>query len=255
MKPSGLNILFLFLAVSASGAASLACVEFLGFSIDGKYAAMQQYWIEDGSGFPGAEITVMSVADNSVIRIFEVHWTEESMYENGVEMCYVNSMNPAGETVLGNAESFLDSLGISPDNEGVHCVSHPLTDTGAEPENVLFVTWVGSPMYSGPEFSLNLQNRKDLPESPPEWLSMFDTPVLLEVLITDVNGSEVMHRLDDSPQPGYEYVSNYRIRDVYVYDDSLTAIILNTTEPGFEGPDGMFRMVTGVLSSVMSSVR
>ncbi|MCK5115457.1 MAG: DUF2259 domain-containing protein [Candidatus Aegiribacteria sp.] len=248
MKSSGLTVLSLFLAVSASGAASLASVEFLGFSIDGKYAAKEQYWIEDGSGFPRAEITVMSVADNNVIRVFEVHWTEELMYENGTEMYYENSMNPARETVLGNAESCLDSLGISSVYEGVHCVSHPLTDTGADPENVQFVTWVGSSIWMGPEFSLNLQNHSEKPDSPPDWLSMFETPVLLEVLITDAGGTEVMHLLDHSYHPEYRYVSNYRIRDVYVYDDSLTAIILNTTEPGFEGPDSMFRMVTGVIS-------
>lgn len=247
MKPSRLNVLFLFLAVSASSAASVASVEFLGFSVDGRYAAMEQYWIEDGSGFPGAKIAVMSVADNSIIRNFEIHWTEDQMFEDGAEMCYENTMNPARETVLCYAESFLDSLDISLESEGVHCVCHPLTDTGTDPENVLFVTWVGSPMWMGPEFSLSLQNHQEIPESSPEWLSMFDTPVLLEVLITDENGSEVMHLHDNSPQPGYMYVSNYRIRDVYVYDDSLIAIILNTTEPGFEGPDGMFRMVTGVI--------
>jgi len=71
--------------------------------------------------------------------------------------------------------------------------------------------------------------------------------VLLEVLITDSSGNTVMHYLDDSPQPVYEYISNYRIRDVYVFNDSLVAIIMNTTGPGFEGPDGMFRMVTGVI--------
>ena len=248
MKPSGLTVLFLFLAIGTSAAASLASVEFLGFSADGKYAAMEQYWIEDGSGFPGAKIVVMSVTDNSVIRIFESQWTEELMYESGVEICYENNMNPAREIVLGYAEPFLDSLDISSENEGVHSVCHPLTDMGAEPDSVLFVTWVGSPMWMGPELSLSLQNHSEEPDSPPDWLSMFDTPVLLEVLITDANGSVVMHFRDNSPQPEHRYVSNYRIRDVYVYDDSLTAIILNTTEPGFEGPDGMFRIVTGVLS-------
>ncbi len=76
MKPSVLTILFLLLATAAAGAAFLASVEFLGFSDDGRYAALSQYWIEDGSGFPGAEIVVMSISDNSVIRKFEVQWTE-----------------------------------------------------------------------------------------------------------------------------------------------------------------------------------
>ncbi len=249
MKHSAPAVLFLFLAAGASVAGSVASVEFLGFSVDGRYAAMGQYWIEDGSGFPGAEITVISVIDNSVIRNFEARWSEELMYPGGVEICFENTMNPVWETVLDDAEYFMDSLCISPENEGVHCICHPLTDTGAEPESVSFVPWIGSLMYRGPEFSLTLQNHKQMPDSPPEWISMFDVPVLLEVLITDADDIAVMHLIENSSQPGYEYVSNYRIRDVYVYNDNLVALILNTTGPGFEGPDGMFRMVTGAISS------
>ncbi|MEN8209316.1 MAG: DUF2259 domain-containing protein [Candidatus Fermentibacteria bacterium] len=248
MKPAGLTILFLIVTVSASIAGSMASIEFLGFSIDGRYAAMQQHWIEDGSGFPGAKITIMSVADNRMIRNFEVHWTEEMMYADGVEVHFDNSINPAVETVLVTAESFMDSLEFTARNRGIHCICHPLTDTGSEPDSVQFVTWIGSLMYRGPEFSLTLQNHKQMPESPPEWLSMFDTPVLLEIQIMDENGFEVMRSSDNSPHPEHMFVSDYRIRDVYVFNDSLIAIILNTTEPGFEGPDGMFRMVTGVLS-------
>ena len=249
MRPFGFSVLFLFLTAGVSSTASLASVEFLGFSDDGRFAAMEQYWITDGSGCPGADIVVLSVPDNSIIRRFELSWTEGMMYVDGVEMYYENSLNPARETVLENAESFLDSLGISPENEGVHCICHPLTDTGAEPESVSFVTRVGSLVYGGLEFNLSILNHEEMPDSAPDWLSMFDTPVLLEVLITHPCGNTLMHLHDNSPQSGYEYVSSYRIRDVYVYDDSLVAIILNTTEPGFEGHDGMFRMVTGVLSS------
>ncbi len=248
MKPSGLCVLLLLLAAIASSAASLASAEFLGFSEDGEYAALEQYWIADGSGFPQAEIVVLSVADNSIIRVFDVPWTEDLMYVEGAEMCYENSMNPAREIVLGYAGPFLDSIDISKQNEGVHCISHPVTDTSAESDCVSFVTWVGSLLYRGPQYSLNILEYQETPEPDPEWLSMFDTPVLLEVVITDSNGNTVMHLRDESLQQGYEYVSDYRIRDIYVYDDSLAAIILNTTEPGFEGPDGMFRMVTGVIS-------
>lgn len=247
MKSVLLSVLFLIMASSNSSAAFLASVEFLGFSDDGGYAALEQYWIADGSGFPGAEIVVMSIAENSIIKRFNTTWSEEMMFIDGVEIFYENSMNPARTILQERAHPYLDSLEISSGNEGVHCICHPLTDTGAEPESVSFVTWMGSLMYNGPEYKLTILNHKEIPESPPDWLSMFDTPVLLEVLITDSNGNTVMHLHDNSPQPGYEYVSNYRIRDVFIYSDSLVTIILNTTEPGFEGSDGMFRMVTGMI--------
>jgi hypothetical protein len=247
MKSAVLSVLFVIMASSISSAAFLASVEFLGFSRGGSYAAIEQYWIADGSGFPGAEIVVLSVPDNSIIRRFELSWTEGMMYIDGVEIGYGNNLNPARDTLHKEALSYLDSLEISLENEGIHCICHPLTDTDAEPESVSFMTWVGSLMYRGPEYRLSILSHKEMPDSPPDWLSMFDMPVLLEVLITDSNGNTVMHFHDDLPQPGYEYVSNYRIRDVYIFKDSLVAIIMNTTGPGFEGPDGMFRMVTGVI--------
>lgn len=247
MKPAILSVLFLIMASSISSAAFLASAEFLGFSDDGGYAAFEQYWIADGSGFPGAEIVVISVPDSRIIRRFEIPWTEDMMYENGSYVYYENSMNPARTFLQEKAYPYLDSLEISSGKEGVHCICHPLTDTDAEPESVSFVTWAGSLMYTGPEYRLSILSHKEMPDSPPDWLSMFDMPVLLEVLITDSSGNTVMHFHDHSPQPGYEYISNYRIRDVYVFNDSLVAIIMNTTGPGFEGPDGMFRMVTGVI--------
>ena len=247
MKSVVLSVLFVIMASSISSAAFLASVEFLGFSDDGVYAALEQYWIADGSGFPGAEIIVLSVPDSRIVRRFEIPWTEDMMCENGSYVRYENPENPAREILREETRSYLDSLGISSENGGVHCICHPLTDTDAEPESVSFVTWAGSLMYRGPEYRLSILNHKEMPDSPPDWLSMFDMPALLEVLITDSSGNTVMHFHDDSPQQGYGYVSNYRIRDVYVFNDSLVAIIMNTTGPGFEGPDGMFRMVTGVI--------
>ncbi len=247
MKSIRHTIPLILLLSGVLNAAHLASADFMGFSDDGRFAAFEQYWIQDGSGFPEAEIMVLSVNDSRVIELFNTRWNEELMFVDGVEMYFENTSNPARVSVNSDAEALLDSLSISSENIGTHCISHRLTDTGVKDESVTFVSWIGSMMWNGPEYNLNIVNHEVTLESPSEWLSMFDTPVLLEVMITNANGDEVMHHLDDSPQPRFEYVSNYRISDVYVYNDSLIAIILNTTEPGFEGTDGMFRMVTGVI--------
>jgi len=208
---------------------------------------MAQYWIQDGSGFPGAQIVVLSVADNTVLRSFDSEWNEEMMYINGDEMYYENDSNPARTMVLESAKSLLDSLGISAENSGVHCLCHPLTDTGSDPAIAKFALNAGAVMYGGLEYDLKILNHLSSPDSPPEWLSMFEEPVLLEALIHDSEGNIVLNISEESFHPLYEYVSNYRIRDVYVFDNNRTAIILNTTEPGFEGSDRMFRMITGII--------
>lgn len=249
MKSIVYAVLILFIAHSVLNAGNLASVNFLGFSDDGKFAAFEQYWIQDGSGFPEAEIIIISTCDNSVVESYKTSWSEEMMYVDGVELYYENSSNPAREIVQQSARSLLDSLDISPVNQGIHCISHPLTDTGVEEEYASFVPWASSRMWSRPEYNLSIINHEVMPDSPPEWLSMFETPVLLELIITDSNGDEVMHLIDDSPISGYEYVSSYRIRDVYVFNDAV-AIILNAIEPGFEGQDFVFRMVTGVIEGM-----
>ena len=249
MKSITQVVLLLLSSCSILYAGHLATVNFLGFSDDGKFAAFEQFWIQDGSGFPEAEIVILSTGDNKIIEAYRTAWSEELMYVDGVEMYYENSSNPAREIVLRSARSLLDSLGIAPVNQGMHCISHPLTDTGVDEKYVSFVPWLNSVMWMGPEYNLRIFNHEAMSESPPEWLSMFDTPVLLELIVTDSNGNEVMHLSDDSPIPGYEYVSGYRIRDVYVFN-GVSVIILNATEPGFEGPNCVFRMVTGVIEEM-----
>lgn len=245
---SKFNCLFLlFISASLLQGAFLGNVNFLGFSEDGAYAALEEYWIADGSGFPGAEITVMNVEDNTVLENFRIQWTEEMMYSDEPSAMPEDGVNPALVLAREQSAYLIDSLGITRRSRCVHCVSHPLTDTGADPLRVLFVAWVGSPMYMGPEYRIEIENHETPPPNPPEWLSMFDTPVLLEVSVHNDQGNRILHYSDEGFMEGFEYVSNYRIRDVYVQEGRM-AMILNTTEPGFEGPDGLFRMVTGVIS-------
>ncbi|MBD3278836.1 MAG: DUF2259 domain-containing protein [Candidatus Aegiribacteria sp.] len=245
-----LKIICLFLLVFSAGllqGAFLGEVNFLGFTEDGGFAAVEQYWIADGSGFPGAEITVMNVEDNTVLKNFRIQWTEEMMYSDEPTALPEDGVNPALVLAREQSAYLLDSLGISRRSRCVHCVSHPLTDTGVDPLRVSFATWVASPMYMGPEYTVEIDNHVTPLPNPPEWLSMFDTPVLLEVSVHDDQGSRILHYSEEAFMEGFEYVSNYRIRDVYVQDGRMV-LILNTTEPGFEGPDGLFRMVTGNIS-------
>ncbi|OPL18307.1 MAG: hypothetical protein AVO35_05525 [Candidatus Aegiribacteria sp. MLS_C] len=248
MRTAALLLAITFPAASAT----LSEVEFIGFSHDGSLACFGQYWTEDGSGFPGAEMRIVSVAEDSTVRVFEAGWTEEDFYGgDDPYRAFEGTGNPAWDEVLAESGPFLDSVGISGAHRGFHCICHLPSDTGVDPWRASFATWIWSPLYIGPEYNLSLLLHPAEIENPPDWLSMFGEPVALELFIEDGDGRRVMHRADREgvPAPGYEYVLDYRIRDVYVFSDSMVAIVLSTSVPGFEGPDGMHRMVTGMLDS------
>ena len=152
----------LFFITGISAAAHMASVQFLGFSNDGMYAAMEEYWILDGSGAPGAELIIKSVPDDRVIHRYSILWPEELLYADGMEETFLNSDNPARDSIQGLSQALLDSLGISPFNIGVHCIHHPLTDRDAVPDRVSFVTWLGALSYMGPEYNLQLRNHPEL---------------------------------------------------------------------------------------------
>gem|GEM_PF-1277041 len=243
------------LAASAATASLSAEVEFMGFSRDGTCAAMLERWFNDGSGAPSARLTVLSTVTGDPVWMEEVVWPESRLVE--IEHSFMDihsSVNPAGDSLLTLARGFLDSLGIGYGEPLVHCVCHPMTDRGVDPDMALFVQCVMSPSYMTPEMKLELIEDPCELEDPPVWLSMFDPPVLLTVTVTGEDGTILFCESDLDRQPeadlyaGQRFVSDYRIRDVYMMDRSI-AVVLDALEPGFEGPDGMHRLVTGTLGN------
>jgi len=247
----GLMRIYLLCMMLLAGAASvsagsLANVEFLGFSADGIHASILESWTNDGSGCPAARLTVMSAETDETVYQVEWWWPEYRMEELESEGAYwLYPGNPAIDTVLALAEGVLDSLALGQGLQGTHCIHHPLLDRGVEDDIASFVTWMGIPGWMGPELTLDLIEHQHSPEDAPEWLDMFYIPFLLELTITDQAGTVLYHHMDGEAEGVFRFASDYRIRDVYVHGDSITAIVLNTLEPGFEGPDSKFRLLVG----------
>jgi hypothetical protein len=241
------------LAASSATASLSAEVEFMGFSRDGACAAMLERWYNDGSGAPSARLTVLSTVTGDPVRMEELVWPESLLVEIEHSFMDINSSeNPASDSLLTLARGFLDSLGIGYGEPLVRCLSHPMTDRGVDPDRAIFVHRVMSPTYMTPKMTLELIEDPYEIEDPPVWLSMFDSPVLLTISVTGEDGEVLFRQSDQERQPeadlyaGQRFVSDYRIRDVYLLDRSI-AVILDALEPGFEGPDGMHRLVTGTL--------
>lgn len=241
------------LAVSMVTASVNAEVEFLGFSEDGSHAAMLEHWFNDGSGSPSARLVVAATGNGEVVYSDDLIWPEYLMWElEGTDIWCEGKYNPARDSVLAVAGPILDSLRIGR-WEGVrHCVNHPITDRGVDPDMAVFVEWAMSPAYMSPEMTLEITEDLWEPEHLPEWYDMVPPPVLLTMTVTGAEGESLFTRRDSRRPEDVEtyaqdrFVSDYRIRDVYLMGSAI-AVVLDAVEPGFEGSDGMFRLVAGTL--------
>ncbi len=239
---------FLLLPVLLAGileASFMARGEFLGFSADGKLAAFGQYWVQDGSGFPEAHLQVLNVADGTVLRSFD------SIMENEIEYippweCSA-SANPAWREVIEAAEPLLDSLEITGTRKGMHCLCRLPSDLEVDRHHAVFATVMFSPDYPGPVYELTLSPEPVPLDTYPEWIHMFPPPVLLRAVVRDEAEEVVFNHWETEPVEGFQYVSDYRLGDVFIYGDSAMVMILGTVEPGFEGNDSRYRTLTGLI--------
>jgi len=243
----------ILLAVSMAGASINAEVEFLGFSEDGSHAAMLEHWFNDGSGSPSARLVVAATGSGEVVYSDDLIWPEYLMWELEESGILLESeYNPARDSVLADAGPLLDSLRIGRWEDVRHCVSHPVTDRGVDPDRVVFVEWAMSPYYMSPEMTLEITEDIWEPERLPEWYDMVLPPVLLTLTVTGEDGGSLFTRSDSRRPEDVEtyaqgrFVSDYRIRDVYLMGSAI-GVVLDAVEPGFEGPDGMYRLVAGTL--------
>jgi hypothetical protein len=219
---------------------TLAEFGLLGWSESGEYFAWEQYGFSDGSGLPWAELTIVHTPDGIPVYQSDSFPSEsvdvDQVFRGGG--CFLRSV------LLDRAEPLLDSLGIISGSTGQHLVHHPLCDFSVDPEKVSFYGWVVSMDYHGPEYLLTLDISESGDMQTPDW---FPSPVLLQLDLEQVGGDRTLLASDSILVTGYEPVFGYRIQDVYTFMDRFVAVVLNTTVPGFEGSDGGFRVVTGIL--------
>lgn len=222
-------------------AAFMAEPDFLGFSGSGSHAALAEAFVQDGSGAPGAALTVISTGDGETALRLELTWTEWMMYEAPPPA--EDGDNPALDSVMELAAPTMGELGFDGAVSGTRCIHHPMTDVGSPDHEAVFVPWMYHPGYSGPEMQLRVSERPYGGEVP-EWLSMFGRPVLLDLSVTGERGDVLLRVREDTLPPG-PYPLGYRIRDVYVLGDSVAAFVLAVETPGFEGRDVRYRLVAG----------
>ncbi|MCK5842323.1 MAG: hypothetical protein KAH31_09160, partial [Candidatus Sabulitectum sp.] len=154
---------------------------------------------------------------------------------------------PSAEDVAAVDQDILDlceKYGINSGNYESALVYHPLTDLGVNGDTVAFCLESYSPRYNSSEIHLILALMPaDVKQSYPDW---FDSPVT-PVLHTVTDGERKLFFSEDTVQGQHALSFDYSIAAVYknpIIENSLL-VVLHSERPGFEGPDGRFRVVSG----------
>ncbi len=214
-----------------SSAEDQAWFRLIGFSEDGSCAAWEMGGIQDGSGFQWVEMEIIDTETSLRLDGLEKVWNQ-----------YVDEL--PGEEEIASAENNILELcreyGIRQGNFEAPLVYHPVTDLSADGDSVAFCMEVYSPRGNSGEILLVLETEPaEIGENYPDW---FPDPVMPLLMVVRDEHSSLFFMDRESHSLFY----NFSIAAVYrnpVVENSLL-MVLHAVSPGFEGPDGRFRVVS-----------
>ncbi len=206
---------------------SATSVEFLGFSSDARFAAWEEYGIQDGSGFPVCIITVLGLGDCRPAGRFE------TVLEDGC-----GDLETARTLCREEASGLLDSLS-GEWIEGRLCVLHLPTDLSVPRDSARFHSWSPVPGYHEGDRTVILSTEAVHGTELEEYWSL--VPELLSVFVRDnASGALRAIRRDTETDTGLEGRFGYGIEGIWALGDSAFAVSIQALALGFEGPDRMY---------------
>jgi predicted secreted protein len=205
----------------------------LGFSGDGRYFAFEEFGIQDGSGFPYANLTILDVAGDS--------WAAGSPFRIRLEEDTA-SLTEARDEARAQAEPHFDSLAIA-----TPALTVALNGDG-EPAGDGSLLSFGKPGYGldGLQDPATLTLTTTLPDysGPCTTDYGFDPPVGYALTLETVGGSTELHA-DQSIPASRGCTVAYRLYGVFApldwaYKGLTPVAVLSVYTQGFEGPDRRF---------------
>ena len=220
-----------WLAASIAGlAGDFAQREIIGFSPDGSRFAFEEYGVQDGSGFPYANIYVLDTINDQ--------WISGSPFRVRIddEMAQIAD---ARNQVRQQAASALQMI----TEPGFLAATNTHTEISPDPHRI-----VAAPRSYIPSGSPNLEFRLDVYDVPGEDYCSADGTVKAFKLIqvSDAPGTATKLVFDDGNDipSSRNCVLDYRFADIITYHantGAMTGIVLiRVWSLGFEGPDGRY---------------
>ncbi|MCD4702338.1 MAG: DUF2259 domain-containing protein [Candidatus Aegiribacteria sp.] len=205
----------------------------IGFSRNGEHVAWETGGIQDGSGFQWITVEVLNTQTSLQEDLFEHVWDEFT--DESPELA---DLSAVGE----KKEDLWYSWGIDLDIVCEPLIYHSLTDLGVRRDTVVFCLESYVQDYNSGEITLTLINKPaDIEQNCTEW------PPVTPILQISGNGEEHILFKEDIIQESWRMSMNYGIYAVYrnpFIPDNLLVVLISI-EPGFEGPNGRFRVVSG----------
>lgn len=212
-----------------------ASFRLLGFSGDGDYAAWEMGGVQDGSGFRWIELEVFDTESSLRVDGFTRVWDE-----------YVDELPDSADIASADEEirEMCRKYGIQSDGFESPLVYHPLTDLSVCSDSVVFCLESYSPNYNSGEITLTLSTLPaDMDQDYPDWFPPPATPVLH---IRESGEKHLFFNEDVLPE---QHSMNFAYSIAAVYHNprvnNTLLVVLHSRKPGFEGPDGRFRVVSG----------
>jgi predicted secreted protein len=222
-------LIFLFLTAlskSFAMAGDAASLNVIGFSPDGKVFAFEQYGVEDGSGFPYAEIVMVDTEKDA--------WLPGTPIRKRVDTDGA-SLEEARKAVADEARPLLSKWRVGEPGETLF--SDP---DAANPDGLQRVK-----ISQGFPMNLILEER---PVASPECAKFTDRPVKAFTLTekTFRSSPNVVHR-DDSVPASRGCPLAYAVTRLIVHGGGgkpVYAALIRMEKHGFEGPDSRYLAVT-----------
>ncbi len=226
--PFAVFLLALALALPAR-AGDIASRRILGFSPDGTRFAFEEYGIQDGSGFPYANIYVVDTVRNRWIdgTPFRVLLQDERA-----------SLEEARRRAASRAARLLHRLQITPRGETL--AQNPVTELSADPHSVTVAVRPGYPTDASLTFTLT-----EFPLASRRCARYTDQPTRgYRLYIAEGQGRRRLLHADKRIPKSRGCPLNYAISDILHYrpsgNRSVYVVIISVFRVGFEGPDRRF---------------
>ncbi len=222
-------VLVLAAAAAVSAAMDSASFRYLGASPGGSHAAWMSYGVYDGSGFPWAEVEILTTSPYRVLEKYGVVLHDEMIHSIAAQ-----------DSVLSLAATDLRRFRITMENGGQVLVDHRLTDAGVPPDTVVFSLESYGTWYPGVTYTMVLeQEPTTVTDRIADW---FPDPVLIKLVMYDGRSSALVFQEREAPEE-YRQSFGYRIAKVIRLHKGALLVVLNVIQPGFEGPNLRYRLI------------
>lgn len=229
-----LGIILVFsISTQASLANEAAERRIIGFSPDGRYFAFEQFGIQDGSGFPYADIFITDLKQDNWVPGSPLHVRQDKE---------ATSPQSARDEVLKLASPILQKLNIS--QPGRLVASRQIGELGEPAKSLVFKPYY----YTPPEGIVTLK------------LEVLDLPVIkscegfaktakgFALTLLRAKGKAQEIHLDKTVPVSRICPVDYGISDIIAYDiahnNTVFVVLISLMQRGFEGPDRRFLALT-----------